>query len=104
MFPSISQEFKKRFDELYITSLNPQNLEDLARQRLYTLAEVTQEVLLYPDKVRSGHQGTKKWEEVKYNGSWIRNSTAGGPPQGVSQGNEGRKREVYEEKKDGEGG
>ncbi|KAK8393984.1 hypothetical protein O3P69_006289 [Scylla paramamosain] len=78
------EEFKKRFDELYITSLNPQNLEDSARQRLYTLAEVIQEVLLYPEKIKSGHQGTKKWEEVNYDGSWVRNSTAGGPPQGTS--------------------
>lgn len=76
------EEFKKRFDELYITSLNPQSLEDSARQRLYTLAEVTQEVLLYPDKVKAGYQGSKKWEEVNYDGSWIRNATAGGPPQG----------------------
>lgn len=76
-----SQEFKKNFDELYITSLNPQSLEDSARQRLFTLAEVVQEVLMYPEKVRTGHHASKKWEEVNYNGSWVRNSTAGGRPQ-----------------------
>lgn len=78
------QEFKKNFDELYITSLNPQSLEDSARQRLFTLSEVVQEVLQYPEEVTAGHHNRKKWEEVNYDGSWVRNSTAGGPPQGMS--------------------
>lgn len=75
------EEFKKNFDELYITSLNPQSLEDSARQQLFTLSEVVQEVLMYPEKVKAGHHASKRWEEVNYNGSWVRNSTAGGRPQ-----------------------
>lgn len=84
----ILQEFKKNFDELYITSLNPESLEDSARQQLYTLAEVVQEVLLFPMKFKKEQQACKRWEEVNYDGTWVRNSTAGGPPRTGAMGEE----------------
>ncbi|KAK4291767.1 hypothetical protein Pmani_035422 [Petrolisthes manimaculis] len=76
------EEFKRNFNELYITSLNPHSLDDQARDQLYSMSEVVWKVLANPGQVveRAGGRVRRVWEEVKFDGSWVRNSTAGGAP------------------------
>ncbi|XP_071523167.1 calpain-1 catalytic subunit-like isoform X2 [Panulirus ornatus] len=75
------EDFKRNFEVVYVTSLNPHSLNPEALEYLYSLEEVVRQVLLHPEQVRSPEVTKRKvWEVVKYDGSWVRNATAGGPP------------------------
>lgn len=73
-----------------MTSLNPQTLNQEARERLHTFAEVVERVMQNNNMLSSNVAITpsnKKqvWEVVKYDGSWVRSVTAGGAPNNPSE-------------------
>ncbi|XP_063606984.1 calpain-B-like [Penaeus indicus] len=75
------EEFKRNFDEVFITSLNPHTINQEAKEQLYNMADVVTEAILHPEQLRAREvKASKVWEVVTYDGSWVRNSTAGGSP------------------------
>ncbi|XP_042889085.1 calpain-B-like isoform X2 [Penaeus japonicus] len=72
-------DFAENFDELFITSLNPHTVNEEAKEQLFTLADVVTEAVLHSQEIRSAEvNAVKVWEVVTYDGSWVRNATAGG--------------------------
>ncbi|KAK7066613.1 Calpain-1 catalytic subunit [Halocaridina rubra] len=77
------REFLKNFEGVSITSLNPHSLNKEALLCMNDLAAVVNQIYLHQNNLSVTKR--KVWEVVTYDGSWVRNSTAGGAPNNVSK-------------------
>ncbi|XP_069177251.1 calpain-B-like [Procambarus clarkii] len=80
------QAFKDNFQEVFITSLNPQTLNSEAREHLHSLADVVTRIMHQPGEggrappSQEEARERKVWEVVHYDGSWVRHVSAAGAP------------------------